>query len=156
MIDLIKKIEAKVNKYDCWTWQGKMNGREPDFQYKRTRVKVREVLYGWYNGCFPPKKVYRNLKKCVNLKCINPRHMQLKEPTNKEIVSAELPNDTELQPEYNIETKEHQRGFGVPNKHTATSHTPEPHDRDDLLDLAYRKYIKAKKQALTRQKKHRY
>lgn len=114
-MEQIQKIEAKIKKYPggCWIWQGGWNGREPDFRYKRNRIKVRERLYGWYNGTFPPDKVYRI---CLNCLCVNPLHMSL-EPDKRSVIAKLYDDEDHHVPAIDPDTGEIRRGF-VTKKNT--------------------------------------
>ena len=106
MLLFIEKIEKRIKKYPkgCWIWDGAFKDNSPSivvradpvFRNQQKRINVREFLYGWELGIFPPGKVYRT---CLNEKCVNPKHHTHVKPPKKSVVQMlidELPADTDL------------------------------------------------------------
>ncbi len=138
-IKILAKIEQNIHKYPggCWVWTGMLRGKAkdiPDLKFNGSRIDVKELLYGWDKGIFPPKKVYRT---CFNCLCVNPLHMSPEE--DKRSLIAKLFDDESFDRPafFNKVTGEINGGFAVAKKTTGTV----PHDGQFFEGNGYGRFI---------------
>lgn len=74
--------ESKTIRGGCWIWNGtRQRGKPPTTTWKTKTMTVRKCMYLIVNGIvYEPKSVHTT---CGNLRCINPDHLTLELPKNR-------------------------------------------------------------------------
>ena len=65
----------------CWVWEGafKRKGEYPVFRFRNTEEGATRFIWRMANGRIPKERAL--IRKCGNLRCVNPAHLKVRERT---------------------------------------------------------------------------